>query len=526
MLYVGGLEVDLGRGEVRLVGERGALASRASDILITLAHANGEIVSKQELCSRVWRTQDVDDNRLQVHISTLRRLLGPDRDAIRTVAGRGYRLLPTKGSHSRSDVRRGRRVTQDPHLYGRTRDVIKINALLKQGSLVTLVGMRGVGKSRLAREIAQQQAAAFPDGVWHADLSGVRTHEQFLERLQHNGLSGAHASRFIAALAGTSAQAPLSGHLPHAVWPRHGDIRERKTLWVLNASGTALDVIAAALETWRAQNAGVHFLVTSREPLAIPGEQIHRVTTLEVPPEGTCPFDALHFASVRMFAALAAKYGAWGTCDKNRGGLQTITADRPDALARKQTGKHPITPPSAAVPADRQAISAAWLMLACELCRRVDGLPLAIEALALHCRHLPLSALIEHLDTLLLDLPCRPDDATRSNTPAALSIRTELGSTYNDLPYHQQRALRCLASISGPFSFAFAHTLINVDPDDHVGTADILVDLVRKAVIVAIYVGPDMRYRILAPFALFLRSQSTTPSLHHRVQKVDEGADL
>src|SRR5262245_48887244 len=88
-----GLEIDLARRELTLRGVSVPLGSRAFEVLEVLAQARGELVNKYDLMSRVWPGAIVEENTLQFHISAIRKALGADRALLKTVSGRGYRLL-------------------------------------------------------------------------------------------------------------------------------------------------------------------------------------------------------------------------------------------------------------------------------------------------------------------------------------------------------------------------------------------------------------------------------------------------
>src|SRR5262249_12886265 len=86
-------EIDLARRELRVRGVRVPLGSRAFEILELLLQSAGELVNKGDLIGRVWQRANVEENTLQFHISAIRKALGPDREMLKTVSGRGYRLL-------------------------------------------------------------------------------------------------------------------------------------------------------------------------------------------------------------------------------------------------------------------------------------------------------------------------------------------------------------------------------------------------------------------------------------------------
>ncbi|HXZ10102.1 MAG TPA: winged helix-turn-helix domain-containing protein, partial [Paraburkholderia sp.] len=93
MVQIGRLRVNLERREVSHAGTPLRIGSRAFDVLGQLIEADGALVSKEELISRVWPDTIVEENNLQVQITVLRKALGDDRDLIRTVPGRGYQLV-------------------------------------------------------------------------------------------------------------------------------------------------------------------------------------------------------------------------------------------------------------------------------------------------------------------------------------------------------------------------------------------------------------------------------------------------
>ena len=86
-------EVDLGRRELRSRGTPVALGNRAFEIVEVLARAGGQLVTKDDLMERIWPGAIVGDNTLHVHISAVRKALGPDRGMLKTSPGRGYRLV-------------------------------------------------------------------------------------------------------------------------------------------------------------------------------------------------------------------------------------------------------------------------------------------------------------------------------------------------------------------------------------------------------------------------------------------------
>lgn len=102
MICIGPLQVNIDRREVFLDGAPVRIGGRAFDMLAVLIAANGGLVSKNEMLRRVWPNAIVEENNLQVHMSTLRKLLGESRGLIQTVSGRGYRLVQSASAPAAS----------------------------------------------------------------------------------------------------------------------------------------------------------------------------------------------------------------------------------------------------------------------------------------------------------------------------------------------------------------------------------------------------------------------------------------
>jgi DNA-binding winged helix-turn-helix (wHTH) protein len=181
-------EVDIGRREIRSRGTPVALGNRAFEIVEALARAEGQLVSKDDLMERIWPGLIVGDNTLQVHISAVRKALGPDRGMLKTSHGRGYRLVgdwtighgraaemppvpPPRFSSSQ------RPPTNLPvivaELIGRSTAVQSVRDLLSAYRVVTLSGPGGIGKTVLAVKIARDLLADFGDGAWLVELASL-----------------------------------------------------------------------------------------------------------------------------------------------------------------------------------------------------------------------------------------------------------------------------------------------------------------------------------------------------------------
>ena len=164
-------------------GKLAKLGARGFDLLLVLIENRDRVVSKNELLNIVWPGLVVEENNLQVHVSALRKLLGPQ--TIATIPGRGYRftaaILPMASGPGgasagptdeapvatlarRSTDRQGEGLT----LFGRDDDVIAVTGMVAAHRLVALVGAGGIGKTVLAHAVTRAMTPAFTHGDLHA----------------------------------------------------------------------------------------------------------------------------------------------------------------------------------------------------------------------------------------------------------------------------------------------------------------------------------------------------------------------
>src|ERR1700724_452360 len=183
------------RRELLAEGRRGELGGRGLDGLIALIAASGAVVDKNTLMNRVWPDRIVEDNSLQAQISALRKAFAADRDLIRTIAGRGYQFTGVIRTVSAKPDPHATAGTPQPtstpsrpptnvpqpvsELIGRDVELDEILDLSTSHRLVTLVGPRGIGKTRLSSEVARHLLPRFPDGAWVAELAPLSDPELF-----------------------------------------------------------------------------------------------------------------------------------------------------------------------------------------------------------------------------------------------------------------------------------------------------------------------------------------------------------
>lgn len=323
---------------------------------------------------------------------------------------------------------------------GREREIADINRLLERGGLVTLTGVGGAGKTRLAEEAARRLLDQYADGVWIADLVPVADPHLVADTVTAAlGLEPAAGSDSLRAL--ITRLAP------------------RNLLLVLDSCEHLLTACAALASAVRRNCPGVTVLATSREPLHAPGEVTFRVPSLELPePADADDLERLGtLASVRLFVDRAQDV---------RPGF-VLDADNATSVV--------------------------------EICRCLDGIPLALELAAARASHLEPAEIAERLGEAL-PLLSRHGEVTRHAT-----LRAALEWSHALLSDDEQVLLRRLAVFAGSFSLP---SVEQVCADERVPAAEVLDclgRLVDKSLLVVDHDGPRSRYRLLETIRQFAR---------------------
>jgi non-specific serine/threonine protein kinase len=219
---------------------------------------------------------------------------------------------------------------------GRRPELAALSMLLRKSRLVTVTGLGGVGKTRLALRAARNTAAGFRDGVVFAELGELRD----------------------PALVPGAVAAALSLSPQNAWSPREaviGYLRDRELLLILDTCEHVLDECARFTEAMLREAPGVRILATSREPTGLPGEAVYELGPLRVPAHDGGPASQDTGDAVELFAQRAA--GAVH-------GFELTEANRPQVVA---------------------------------VCQQLDGIPLAIELAAVRLRALSLEELTQRL---------------------------------------------------------------------------------------------------------------------------------
>ncbi|KUO16830.1 hypothetical protein AQJ91_33885 [Streptomyces dysideae] len=329
-------------------------------------------------------------------------------------------------------------------LVGRTDALTRLAQLLGSARLVTLTGPGGVGKTRLAvAAAASMTAEKLPDGVWLVEFSGVRAGTAAdLAQVVASVLGVRDDAP--SALPGTGAPSPSPAHRLAAV------LRDRRTLLVLDNCEHVVDAAAELTELLLRTAPGVRTLVTSQEPLGLAGEAVFLVEPL---PTGD---------AVRLFTERAA------------------------ASAPGFPGE-----PEASDPADRAAVA--------EICRRLDGIPLALELAATRVRALGVQELAARLgDRFRLLTAGQRGAPVRQQT-----LRAMIDWSWELLSAPERIVLRRLAVHSDGCDLAAAEAVCAGDGVAHEEVLDLVTRLVDRSFVVVVEgpVGP--RYRLLESVAAY-----------------------
>lgn len=424
-------------------GGEAALGARAFDLLMALIERHERVVGKDELMAAVWPGLTVEENNLTVQISAVRKALGAD--VIATVPGRGYRLtLPRAPEHETPET---------PHLsgpltlpaerssfVGRAAEITDLRERLANGRLVTLTGIGGGGKTRLALRVAALEAPRFRDGVYFVDLAQVSDATSVAQA----------AAQSCGVLAGdTPADSPRS--LTHRLIAA---LSSRHALLVMDNCEHLLDACAELIDLVLAGCPKIVVLATSREVLSVPGEQVAPIPPLSLPVEdaGDTLTDAM-----RLF-------------------IERAQAARPGF-----------------------ELDAASLRQVAEICRRLDGIPLAIEFAAARTAHLSPAEIAARLDDRFKLLGGGRQRIGRQQTLAAT-----LDWSHDLLTGGERAVFRRLSVCAGGFTLGLAEAAAGdagLSPND---VLDLLASLIAKSLVTArTDEAGETRYRLLETVRIY-----------------------
>jgi predicted ATPase/DNA-binding winged helix-turn-helix (wHTH) protein len=406
----GGCEIDVGRRELRIHGSAVPIGGRAFQFLEILVQSAGELFTKDELMTAIWPGAIVSENALAVHAMAARKALGPYRPLLKTESGRGYRLLgewaatrrerrrpafdrapaPIAFGSARSNLPR-----PTSELIGRAAVVRHVRDALSAYRLVTLTGPGGIGKTRVAFEAAREQSPEFFDDIWLVELASV-----------------SDPDLIPATIAGTIGLTLRDGDLSSQALAR--TIGDRKLFLILDNCEHLVDGAAAAIETVLRLCPWVSILATSREVIRVDGEYVYRVPPLDVPAQQRSMSDN-------------------GQQSRDSSSVQLFIARLNAHLAhyRHEDGILP-------------AIA--------EICRHLDGIPLAIEFAAARAGTFGVHQVLSHLGDRFALLT----SGRRTALPKHRTLRATLDWSYELLTGAQRSVLQRLAIFVGSFTLEAA----------------------------------------------------------------------
>lgn len=428
MIRIGSLTIDLERRQLLREGAQPRIGGRAFDVLAVLVEEKGSLVSKSDLLRRVWPNTVVEENNLQVHMSTLRRVLGGSDVMIQTVPGRGYRLVeaklrqaaarkesavplapaaPVASNAPATPASLARKpagnalVTENnlpiygSQMIGREAEIASISRAIESRQIVTLIGAGGIGKTRLAVEVARRMLGRFSGGVYFVSLASALERSAVLDSVS-------------TALGVNPAAGPLS-------LARIGkEMRKGPLLFVVDNCEQVLEAAAELVEALAGFNPDIRLLATSREALRVANEQVVWVETLNVPGQSDSSEHIVQCSAVQLFLLRA----------------RSIESD---------------------FSSDEKSVE-----LIGSVCRRLDGIPLAIELAAARATILGIETLATRLDDRIRLLT----GGNRMSLPRHQTLRATLDWSHALLTDNEKTTLRRLGIFNGSFSMKAAIEIV------------------------------------------------------------------
>jgi predicted ATPase len=406
----------------------------------------GKVVSNKELTSRVWPNIDVGESNLRVHVATLRKTLEEGQPGVKYVTnipGRGYCFVAPIGrvvaptvapmvDFGASDEAHG---LPPPltRMVGRHDVVAALSDLLAEKRFVTILGPGGIGKTTVAVAVGHAKISDFDGAVVFFDLGPLRD-------------PGLVPSAMASAL-GLSVQS--SDPTPNLI----SFLRDRRTLLVLDCCEHVVDAVAIVAERVFKEAPRVHILATSRESLRVEGEYVYRLPVLNSPPESTeiKAAHALSFPAVQLFVERA---------DASVNGFELGDADAP---------------------------------IVAEMCRKLDGIALAIELAAGRVSTHGIRETAALLDSRFRLLwPGR-----RTALPRHQTLSATLDWSY-DLLSEVERVVLCRLSVFVGFFTLEAATAVAASASiDSTQVLDSIASLVAKSLVSSSASKTISRFRLL-----------------------------
>jgi predicted ATPase/DNA-binding winged helix-turn-helix (wHTH) protein len=417
------------------------LGSRALDTLIYLAERPGEVITNRELIDHVWSGVTVEEGSIRVHVAAIRKALDDGKFGNRYIAnikGRGYSFVGTVvsltgGTESRNAEHQSRLPARPITMIGRDSMLSEVGNIFRAERFVTLLGPGGIGKTTIAVTVGHTVAAEFGGEVYFVDLASIADPDLVVRAI------------------GTSLGLALKSNM--AGLELVDLIRSRKLLIILDNCEHVIQAAASIAEQLFQGAEQVHLLATSRELLRVEGEHCYRVDPLDFPPaESEQTADAvIRYPAARLFVERVAA----------RGGNFVLT--------------------------DREAPFVA------EMCRRLDGLPLAIELAAGPVAALGVRDTLARLASRLGLLK----RGHRTAVPRHQALTATLDWSYDLLSEAERIVFRRIARFVEHFSLEGARYVAGEQGFGNEEIFDAIAGLVQKSLIATRIDQGEPQYRLL-----------------------------
>jgi len=441
-LRFGPFELSIGERMLRREGVVLPLGGRALDVLICLAERPGEVIAKQELIDHGWPDVVVEEGSLRVHIAAIRKALGDGKFGNRYIAniqGRGYSFvgsvvgLDDRMTDSPTRQYEGNLPARPRRMFGRDLILSEVQARLYEERFVTLLGPGGIGKTTVAVAVGHALAEEFGGEVYFVDLGSLADPDHVVRAI---GMS------LGLALKSNDESVELVDF-----------VRSKKLLIILDSCEHLIEAVASVAEQLYQGATQVYLLVTSRELLRVEAEHCCRVGPLGFPPADTdhTAEAVLRYPAVQLLVERVTAKGA---------GFFLSGHEAP---------------------------------LVADMCRRLDGLPLAIELAAGPVAALGVKSAAARLGSRLALLKL----GHRTVVPRQQTLRATLDWSYNLLSKAERIVLRRIAPFVGQFTIDAARYVAGEFGAGAGDVFDALAGLVEKSLVAARIDSTQGTYRLL-----------------------------
>jgi predicted ATPase/DNA-binding winged helix-turn-helix (wHTH) protein len=419
------------------------IGGRPLDILIVLVGRAPEIVEKRDLMAKVWPDVAIDEGSLRFHVNRLRKVLGEsgkDGRCIVNVAGRGYcfaapispRAVPNAHAPPRWPLSTAQLPSRMVRVLGRDGDMRTISADVLSYRFVSIVGSGGVGKTTVAVSVAHELLHDFDGDVHFIDLGRLSDASVVLTS--------------VASSIGLSIRS--QDLLPDLI----AFLRNRRLLVVIDNCEHVIHPVAELVEQCISETTEVHIIATSREPLRVKGEHVYRLPPLGYPLEGS-----------ELSAGLAMQYPAVQYFVE-----RVIGSGYPLELNDHNTGS------------------------VGEICRRLGGIPLAMDLVAPRVGAFGVEELKRLLECQFGLSWC----GRRTALPRHQTLRSTLDWSYNLLTDRDRKVHRRLSVFVGQFQLDAAQAVATDNTVDLEQVVDAVASLVTKSLVIIENGEPSAHYRL------------------------------